>query len=240
MRISFLRVVLIIVFTIILALIINFLQPNSLPLINKTNNFALQDQSVSNSPLDTSGNLLADKNPRKDRNKIAVEENKDKINDQISPEYDFSDDSNVQTGQAGTNQKNIYQKDDELNLSNLTKDVFNQPRLISLSQAYELYRDKIVFIDARDVELFQKGHIAGAINVPYFALDEFLHRLDDVDKSEPIVTYCEGADCDMSIRLGNELFAKGFRKVFVFFGGWEEWEKSGYPVVTSSSDIKLN
>lgn len=235
MRISFIRVIFIIVFAVIVALIINYLQPNSLPLINKTNNFALQDQSISNPSADTSGNFRTRQN--EDRNKMAVEKNKDKINDEISPEYNFSGDS---SGQAGSNQKNISRKDDDLNLSNLTTDVFNQPRLISLSQAYELYRQKIVFIDARDVDQFDKGHIAGAINLPYFSLDEFINRLDAVDKSEPIVTYCEGADCDMSIRLGNELFSKGFKKVFVFFGGWEEWEKSDYPVVTSGSDIKFN
>ncbi len=239
MRISFVRVILIIVFVIIIALLINYLQPNSLPLINKTNNFALQDQSINNSPADTSGNSTINKNLQTNPNQPNSDNSKDKVSDEISPEYDFSD-SNSINGQSGVNQKNVYHKDDELNLSNLTTDVFNQPRLVSLTQAYELYRDKIVFIDARDVDQFEKGHIAGAINVPYFSIDEFINRLDGINKADPIVTYCEGADCDMSIRLGNELFSKGFKKVFVFFGGWEEWEKSGYPVVTSDTDLRLN
>lgn len=239
MRISFVRVILIIVFAIIIALLINYLQPNSLPLIKKTNSFALQDQSINNIPVDTTGNNRTTQTQKEDPNQKAVDKDQDKVNDEISPEYDFSNGSDS-LGQAGLTQKNIYRKDDELNLNNLTTDVFNQPRLVSLSQAYELYREKIVFIDARDVELFEKGHIAGAINLPYFSVDEFINRLDGIDKSDPIVTYCEGADCDESIRLGNELFSKGYKKVFVFFGGWEEWEKSGYPVVTAGSDIKLN
>lgn len=239
MRISFVRVILIIVFVVIIALLINYLQPNSLPLINKTNNFALQDQSINNSPPDTSGNSVINKNIQTDPNQPKIDNNKDKVGDAISPEYDFSDSNSINRPQ-GVNQKNVYHKDDELNLSNLTKDVFNQPRLVSLSQAYELYREKIVFIDARDVDQFEKGHIAGAINVPYFSIDEFINRLDGVDKTDPVVTYCEGADCDMSIRLGNELFSKGFKKVFVFIGGWDEWEKSGYPVVTSGTDLRLN
>jgi rhodanese-related sulfurtransferase len=238
MRISFVRVILIIIFAVIIALLINYLQPNSLPLIKKSNNYALQDQGINNPTLDTANSTRTNQDQQKDPNQKEVNNN-DKISDAISPEYDFSNDSGAQ-GEAGITQKNIYHKDDELNLSNLTKDVFNQPRLVSLSQAYELYREKIVFIDARDVELFEKGHIAGAVNLPYFSVDEFINRLDGIDKSDPIVTYCEGADCDESIRLGNELFSKGYRKVFVFFGGWEEWEKSGYPVVTSGSDIKLN
>ena len=131
-------------------------------------------------------------------------------------------------------------KDKGPELSNLTKDVFNQPRLISLTQAYELYRDKILFVDARDPEEYEDGHIAGAVNLPLFRLDEYKDQISSISKSTPLVTYCEGADCDMSIRLGNELFSKGFRKVFVFFGGWEEWKQADYPVITSSTNIQLN
>lgn len=235
MRISFIKVIFILVIAVVLALLINYLQPNGLPLIKTENKAALIDQNYNNPQTDTSVNFYTDKNLKQDQNKIAVEKSKISVDDVILPEYNFSHDSanNQSVG-------NIVKKDEDLTLSNLTKDVFNQPRLISLNQAYELYKDKILFIDARDTVEFEEGHIAGAINLPYFYVEDFIYRLNTVDKTDPIVTYCEGADCDMAIRLGDELFAKGYKKVFVFFGGWEEWEKTGYPVVTSETDIKLN
>ncbi len=240
MRISFIKVIFIFIFAIVLALLVNFLQPNSLPLINTENKAVLTDQKYENPMADSSENISPDTTFKIDPNQMTVEKNKNKIGDEVLPESDLSSNSDLQNKDKNLNKDIALSKDESLNLNNLTKDVFNQPRLISLNQAYQLYKDKILFIDARDTEVFEKGHIAGAINLPYFTIDDFMYRLDSVDKMEPIVTYCEGADCDMGIRLGNELFSKGYKKVFVFFGGWEEWEKSGYPTVTSDTDIKLN
>jgi len=241
MRFSFLKIVFIIFFASAAALLVNYLQPEGLPLINENKiQAAGPDEKVSSPPAaDVSGENSSD-TIKQDFNKIAVEKNKVKVDEDMLPEYKYKSDSDlaskddVQLPDAG------HKDDDGVNLSVLTKDVFNQPRLISLAQAYELYRNKILFIDARDSAEFEDGHISGAINLPYFSIDEYIGRLDKIDKSDPVVAYCEGADCDMSIRLGNELFARGYKKVFVFFGGWEEWEKAKYPVVTSDVNIQFN
>jgi rhodanese-related sulfurtransferase len=240
MRISLSKILLILLIAIAAALLVNYLQPEGLPLFNKKTTLHIDDVLNNQAPpLKTEG-----KRPdtlKTDYNKIAVEKNRVQINEDLLPQYKYKTDSdlakddneNIQTDKADD-------KDKGSELSSLTQNVFNQPRLISLAQAYELYKDKIVFVDARDPEEYEDGHIAGAVNLPLFRLDEFSGRMSYLNKTEPLVVYCEGSDCDMSIRLGNELFAKGFKKVFVFFGGWEEWKSSDYPVVTSDTNIQLN
>ena len=239
MRFSLTKILLILLIAIAAALLVNYLQPEGLPLFNK--DAALRtDQKLDNQP---PPQQIAETRPdtsKTDFNKEAVEKNRVQIDEDILPQYQYKTDSDTSISNNNIPADVNNGKDDGLVLSNLTKDVFNQPRLISLSQAYELYKDKILFVDARDPEEYDDGHIAGAVNLPLFRLNEFSDRIAAISKSQPLVTYCEGSDCDMSIRLGNELFSKGFRKVFVFFGGWEEWKQADYPVITSSTNIQLN
>lgn len=238
MRISFTKILLILLIAIAAALLVNYLQPEGLPLFSKDATLHPDDNLNSPPPAKADAEIPAD-SLKTDYNKMAVEKNRVEINEDILPSYDYKSDSDLVTKNEGKIQANSS-KDDGPDLSNLTKDVFNQPRLISLAQAYELYRNKILFVDARDPEEFEDGHIAGAVNLPLFQLNDYTSTISSLSKSEPIVTYCEGSDCDMSIRLGNELFSKGFKKVFVFFGGWEEWKEADYPVITSSTNIQLN
>ncbi len=240
MRFSLTKLLLILLVAIAAALLVNYLQPDGLPLFNKKTTLRT-DEILNKQPPSKAVNEIAPDTIETDHNKIAMEKDKVQIDEDLLPQYKYKTDSdlamkdenNIQTGKT-------KDKDNGLNLNNLTKDVFNQPRLISMVQAYELYKDNIMFVDARDPEEYEDGHIAGAVNLPLFHLNEYDSILTAMDKSEPIVTYCEGSDCDMSIRLGNELFSKGFKKVFVFFGGWEEWKDANYPVVTSGTNIQLN
>lgn len=241
MRISFVKILVIIFFAVAVALLFNYLQPDGIPLFNENRNEASRIDEQLDAPPPPAVNK-ADTNKaslKHDYNKMAVEKNRVAIDEDILPSYKYKNDSDL-TGSDDVVMPDAGSNNDGVNLSNLTKDVFNQPRLISLAQAYELYRDKVLFVDGRDSSEFEDGHIAGAVNLPYMHFDQFIYKLSGVDKSDPIVTYCEGADCDISIRLGNELFSNGYRKVFVFFGGWEEWKKADYPVVMSNANLQLN
>ncbi len=240
MRISVTKILLILFIAIAAALLVNYLQPEGLPLFN-TDKPLLTDSRLDSQPAAREVTEVRPETLKTDFNKMAVEKNRVQINEDLLPQYKYKSDSDLAKNDDAKIQADISdKKDNGLNLSNLTRDVFNQPRLISLAQAYELYRDKILFIDARDSSEYVDGHIAGAVNLPLFSLDEYNDRIASISKSDPVVVYCEGPDCDMSIRLGNELFSKGFRKVFVFFGGWEDWKEADYPVVTSGTNIQLN
>lgn len=241
MGISILKIFVIIFIATAIAILVNYLQPDGLELFNESKyETARIDENINTPPFGQS-HTESGKNDslKQDYNKLAVEKNRMEINEDLLPSYDYKTDTDLDRNTRRIPSDNTGKNGDN-DLSNLTKDVFNQPRLISLAQALELYMDKVLFIDARNQDEYQEGHIAGAINIPYFSVDEFIGRLAGIDKSKPLVTYCEGADCDMSIRLGDELFDRGYKKVFVFFGGWEDWRKADYPVISSNENFLLN
>ena len=239
MRSSFIKIIVILFFAVALAFLFNYLQPDGLPLFNKDKNRTTRiDENLYPPPSRNSQPGRRD-TVKRDFNKAAVEKNRVEINEDILPAYEYKNDSALSSSD-NTEMPDAGKSRSDDNLSNLTIDVFNQPRLISLSQAYELYTEKILFVDARDPEEYEDGHIVGAINLPLLHMEKYIRNISSIDKNEPLVTYCEGADCDMSIRLGNELFSMGYRKVFVFFGGWEEWQKANYPVITSNPNLQLN
>jgi rhodanese-related sulfurtransferase len=106
-----------------------------------------------------------------------------------------------------------------------------EPRLfsITLDQALELYQKGTVFVDAREPEYYQEGHIKGAWNIPFFL--ELVFKLDSLQgKDAPMVIYCSGEECGSSEDLAYELQAEGFSNLLVFKGGWTAWNTSGYPI----------
>jgi len=106
------------------------------------------------------------------------------------------------------------------------------PRL-SLSGAKDRFdRKSAVFLDARPPDEYQQGHIPGALS---FYADQFDQVAPQVlpqltDKTKEIIAYCHGTSCDLSIHLAQKLAEQGYTNVKVFFGGWPEWKKAGYPI----------
>ena len=115
------------------------------------------------------------------------------------------------------------------------KDVQTEPLSINLKQAYSLYKKNTLFIDAREPEDYRLAHIKNAINLPMDHFDDYKSMLEKIDKDQPIVTYCAGTDCDLSIVLSNVLYDMGYKKLYIFFGGWNEWFNAKYPTETSES-----
>jgi len=107
---------------------------------------------------------------------------------------------------------------------------FKKPTAIKLDFTYKLFKQGIQFIDARSKEEFAEGHIKGAINIPFYGSENYLSVINSLNKKEIVITYCSGADCDISILSGDELFKMGFKRVYVFIGGFDEWTKSNYPI----------
>lgn len=108
-------------------------------------------------------------------------------------------------------------------------EAFNQPKAIKLDFAYKLFKQKIIFIDARSPEEFAEGHIKDAINIPFYGSENYSKTINNLNKNNIIVTYCSGADCDIAELSGEELFEMGFKRIYVFIGGYDEWTKNNYP-----------
>ena len=96
---------------------------------------------------------------------------------------------------------------------------------LSLAQTIQLHSHKLaVFIDARDQWEFSEGHIPGAINIPEFSFEPNNIKLASLDKDVLMVIYCDGDDCDTSKRLAKQIIELGYKNVFVFLGGFNEWK----------------
>jgi rhodanese-related sulfurtransferase len=112
----------------------------------------------------------------------------------------------------------------------------DRPVEISL-QAVKLFADAsgAVIIDAREDYEFADGHIPGAINMPYDEVSAEPERLANLDAGgRPIIVYCGGGTCELSLTLAWDLISAGQSKVVVFMGGYPEWQEAGYPVAGGS------
>ncbi len=91
-------------------------------------------------------------------------------------------------------------------------------------------------IDAREPAEYAEGHIPGAINLPYEQTATDMELLENFDaKGMPIIVYCGGGTCEVSMNLGFSLVSAGKTKVLVYMGGWPEWVTAGYPVATGAT-----
>jgi len=141
-----------------------------------------------------------------------------------------SDSINVKSEKSHSNDSASSLKEDIVGNKEISKEPFKKPIAINLKQAYELYKKSIVFLDARENEDYKEGHIKNALNLPYYNFDSYKQILNNIPKSSTIVTYCAGTDCDLSILLGKQLFESGYKYVYVFFGGWNDWLNANYPI----------
>ena len=95
----------------------------------------------------------------------------------------------------------------------------------------------VFLVDAREPEEYAEGHIAGAINLPFDHVITDPERLEGLDpEGKPIVTYCGGGSCELSLNLAWELIRTGQSRVLVFMGGYPEWESAGYPIESGAGE----
>ncbi len=108
---------------------------------------------------------------------------------------------------------------------------------LDLDQAIILYKNRqATFVDARDASNFQKGHIKGALNLPWHDVQEqFMAVAPHMDPDIPIITYCDGEFCALSHDLAFFLKEMGFN-VKVMTGGWDAWTKADMPVTQEEKD----
>jgi len=90
-----------------------------------------------------------------------------------------------------------------------------------------LKNPNIIFIDARPEEEWLEGKIGNAINIfPYNDdHDQYFSSLMSIPSDKVIVVYCSGGTCESSHKVVSDLLAFGFKRVFLYAGGWDEWIK---------------
>ena len=91
----------------------------------------------------------------------------------------------------------------------------------------ELDAGKAIFLDVREPDEYEKGHIPNAKHLPR-GLIEYKIEKTIPDKSARVIAYCKvgGRGClatDTLCRLG-------YTNVANMAGGWKAWVNAGYPV----------
>jgi rhodanese-related sulfurtransferase len=104
------------------------------------------------------------------------------------------------------------------------------PSLVSMEKVKAMLDDPLAFIiDARAEEVYAKGHIRGALNVPYDRFVDFYDYVTEtIPKDAPIVCYCWSETCDFSDHLAEELRIAGYQEVYIFREGWDAWMAAGH------------
>ncbi len=112
-------------------------------------------------------------------------------------------------------------------------------QVIDQSEAVRLFRDAryeqelVVYVDARDDEHYQAGHIPGAYQFDYFYPQNYLPTLLPVcQTAAQIVVYCQGGNCEDSELAALMLKDSGVprEKLFVYVGGMTEWVAHQQPI----------
>ncbi len=103
---------------------------------------------------------------------------------------------------------------------------------LSLREAAELLAGDALFLDVREQGEWDLGHVPEALHIPLGVLED---RVADElpDREREVVVYC--AHGRRSLAALATLRALGYERSRHLTDGFEEWEKSGFPVVVPST-----
>ncbi len=89
-----------------------------------------------------------------------------------------------------------------------------------------------VWVDARNDDDFEEGHIVGAIQCDHYQLENYLDAvLEYAAGAEKVIVYCNGGECEDSILVCQDLEDAGVPKdlLYLYADGWSAWAKNDMP-----------
>jgi sulfur-carrier protein adenylyltransferase/sulfurtransferase len=95
---------------------------------------------------------------------------------------------------------------------------------IDVTQARE--RDDALFVDVREQDEWDEGHIPGAVHLSRGFLESRIESAAP-DKAQPIVVYCQSGN--RSLFASKTLEELGYENVVSLAGGYTDWKRSGFP-----------
>lgn len=104
---------------------------------------------------------------------------------------------------------------------------------VSAEQVVELANrfPNLVIVDARKAEDRQSaGWIEGSVPLPNYDTSEQSLSKAIPDKGTPVLFYCNGVNCGRSVESANKALALGYKNIYWFRGGWEEWLEKKMPI----------
>ena len=91
--------------------------------------------------------------------------------------------------------------------------------------------ENLVLIDSRIKRDRKQGYIEGSISLPdentnCQTLSNYLKN-----KTRPMLFYCNGPKCGRSVTAVKKAISCGYKKIYWFRGGIEEWSRKGFPLI---------
>lgn len=102
----------------------------------------------------------------------------------------------------------------------------NYPEIGLLTVQSMFKNNSAILMDARPYAKYMAGTIPGSMYMSDEEIEKLKGRLP-VDKTTPIVSFCEGYSCAKSHNLAKKLQEFGYQKISVYAGGYPEWKEAG-------------
>ena len=107
-------------------------------------------------------------------------------------------------------------------------------RAQALFQEARDYPGFVVFLDARDDELFSAGRVRGALQLDFYRLHEQLDAVRPaLEAADTVVVYCGSIECDDALLLCRALrdsYSFPAEKLKLYRDGFAAWQAAGSPV----------
>lgn len=123
--------------------------------------------------------------------------------------------------------KEVKQKE----ITKIAKKEDSDVKIVTLEQMKRLVAGgNAVLIDARNAEEFEKGHIKGAVNIPYMEVEKYFETLLEFPADTLVVIYCNNPECPLGRSLMKFMEQMEFKKLFLYDDGWDGWVNAGMPI----------
>ncbi len=96
--------------------------------------------------------------------------------------------------------------------------------------------EQMVLINVLDKKYYDDCRISGSTNVPSSGIADYAQ---DLDKEINIVVYCASYTCSASRQAWHTLNDMGFKNVWAYEGGANEWRHTGLPTEGSCTESYL-
>lgn len=98
-----------------------------------------------------------------------------------------------------------------------------------------LDRSDTLILDAQGRAFFDLGHLPGAISLSRdtFAQDFRTHEKALREPGVTLLVYCSDADCENGALVAQKLMERGFKRILLYPGGFQEWQDAGLPTEAS-------
>ena len=107
--------------------------------------------------------------------------------------------------------------------------VTNGVRTVDELEIHEFQQKGLPIIDARTANFYAESTIPGSKNIPH---DEITKRMDELNRSQPSIFFCNGPQCPQSPWAIHNLLEAGYppEKILYYRGGMHDWVTLGLPL----------